>query len=190
MEGKNMKKRTIVLAVIVVLAALARLAPHPSNVTPIAAMALFGGACFTDRRLAYLLPLAAMLLSDLVLGTTRYGILVLLASQPAVYACFMATTALGQLIRDRRSVWQIGAATLGGSVLFFVVTNFAVWATATEHLYPQTGSGLMACYAAGIPYFRNSLLGDAAFTTILFGGLALLENRWAWMRKGALPVSV
>src|SRR4051794_34979540 len=184
-----MNRRTIVLAVIIVVAALARLARHPSNVTPIAAMALFGGACFTDRRLAYLLPLAAMLLSDLVLGSTRYGILVMLASQPVVYACFLATTALGQLIRDRRSVWQIGAATLGGSVLFFVVTNFAVWATATEHLYPRTGSGLMACNAAAIPFFRNSLLGDAAFTTILFGGLALLENRFQWMRKGATPVS-
>jgi hypothetical protein len=184
-----MNKRTIVLVVIVAIAALTRLAPHPPNVTPIAAMALFGGACFADRRLAYLLPLAAMLLSDLVLGFTRYGMLVMLASQPVVYACFMATTALGQLIRDRRSVLQIGTATLGGSVLFFVVTNFAVWATANEHLYPRTGSGLMACYAAAIPFFRNSLLGDAAFTMILFGGLAFLENRLAWMRKGASPVS-
>jgi hypothetical protein len=185
----DMNKRTIVLAVIVATAALARLAPHPPNVTPIAALALFGGACFTDRRLAYLLPLAAMLLSDLVLGFTRYGILVMLASQPVVYACFLATTALGQLIQDRRSVWQVGSATLGGSVLFFVVTNFAAWAMATGHLYPRTGSGLMACYAAGVPFFRNTLLGDAAFSAILFGGLALLENRLAWMRKDASPVS-
>ena len=138
-------------------AALARLVPHPPNVTPIAAMALFGGACFANRKMAYLLPLAAMLLSDLVLGFTRYGLLSLLAIQPVVYACILATTALGQLIKDRRSVWQVGTATLAGSLLFFVVTNFAVWAAG--HLYPLTGSGLAACYVAAIPFFRNSLAG-------------------------------
>jgi hypothetical protein len=184
-----MNKRSIVLAGIVAAAALVRLAPHPPNVTPIAAMALFGGACFANRKMAYLLPLAAMLLSDLVLGCTRYGLWSMLAIQPAVYACFLATTALGQLVTDRRSVWQVGAATLAGSVLFFLATNFAVWATATGHLYPLTGSGLAACYAAAIPFFRNTLLGDFTFTAILFGGWALLENRVAWMRDGAASVS-
>ena len=182
-----MNKRSTLLVGIVVAAALARLVPHPPNVTPIAAMALLGGACFRNRKKAYLLPLAAMLLSDLVLGCTRYGMLSMLAIQPVVYACILATTALGQLIKDRRSLWQVGAATLAGSLLFFVVTNFAVWATG--RLYPLTGSGLAACYAAAIPFFRNSLLGDMAFTTILFGGLALLENRLAWMRDSTPSVS-
>ncbi len=183
-----MNKRSTLVAGIVVAAALMRLAPHPPNVTPIAAMALFGGAYFANRKLVYLLPLAAMLLSDLVLGYTRYGLLIVLASQPVVYACILATTALGQCINDRRSVWQVGAATLAGSILFFVVTNFAVWATA--NLYPLTGSGLVACYTSAIPFFRNSLLGDVAFSTILFGGLALLENRLAWMRDSAPSLSV
>src|SRR5277367_6515137 len=133
-----MNKRSMVLIGVVVAAALARLVPHPQNVTPIAAMALFGGACFTNRKMAYLLPMAAMLLSDLVLGFTRYGVLILLASQPVVYACILATTAIGQLIKDRRSVWQVGTAALTGAVVFFVVTNLAVWATG--RMYPLTGS--------------------------------------------------
>jgi len=181
-----MNKRSILLAGIVVAAALARLVPHPPNVTPIAAMALLSGACFGNRKLAYLLPLAAMLLSDLVLGCTRYGMLSMLGIQPVVYACILATTALGQLIKDRRSVRQVGTASLAGSLLFFVVTNFAVWATG--RLYPLTGSGLAVCYAAAIPFFRNSLLGDIAFTTILFGGMALLENRLVWMRDSTPSV--
>ena len=181
-----MNKRSTVLMGIVVAAALARLVPHPPNVTPIAAMALFGGACFGNRKLAYLLPMAAMLLSDLVLGCTRYGMLSMLAIQPVVYACILATTAIGQLIKDRRSVWQVGTASLAGSLLFFVVTNFAFWATG--HLYPLTGSGLAVCYAAAIPFFRNSLLGDIAFTAILFGGVALLENRLTWMRDSTPSV--
>jgi hypothetical protein len=181
-----MNKRSMVLIGVVAAAALARLLPHPPNVTPIAAMALFGGACFTNRKMAYLLPMAAMLLSDLVLGFTHYGVLILLASQPVVYACILATTAIGQLIKDRRSVWQVGTGTLTGAVVFFVVTNLAVWATG--RIYPLTGSGLVECYTAAIPYFRNSLLGDFAFTAILFGGLAWLESRVAWMRETAPPV--
>ncbi|MGP0064214.1 MAG: DUF6580 family putative transport protein [Isosphaeraceae bacterium] len=176
-----MNKRLIVLIVVVAAAALARLLPHPPNVTPIAAMALFGGACLTSRRMAYLVPMAAMLLSDLVLGFTHYGFSKLLASQPVVYACILATTAIGQLIQDRRSVWQVGTAPFAGSLLFYLVTNFAYWAT--MNMYPMTWAGLLECYTAAIPYFRNSLSGDFAFTAILFGGLAWLESRVVWMRE-------
>jgi hypothetical protein len=181
-----MNGRLIVLTVMVLAAAMARLVPHPPNLTPIGAMALFGGACFLDRRMAYLLPMAAMLLSDLVLGITHYGLWKLVAIQPVVYACILATTAIGQLIADRRSVWRVGGAALAGSLLFFVVTNFAAWAGG--HGYPMTAAGLAECYWKGIPYFRNTLAGDAAFTAILFGGLAILENRLAWMREK--PASV
>ncbi len=181
-----MNKRSAFLVMIVMAAAVARLAPHPPNVTPIAAMALFGGACFRDRRIAYLLPLAAMLLSDLVLGLTRYDMTALLGSQPVVYACILAATGLGKLIEDRRSPWQVGAAALAGSLLFFVVTNFAFWLTGL--LYPMTGAGLAACFWAAIPFFRNSLLGDIFFTTMLFGSLALLENRLTWMREDTKAV--
>ena len=181
-----MNKRSIVLIGIVLAAALARLIPHPPNVTPIGAMALFGGACFLNRRMAYLLPLAAMLLSDLVLGITHYGLWKLLGIQPVVYACILATTAVGQLIQDRRSVWQVGTAALAGSLLFFLVTNFAVWATMP--MYPLTGSGLIQCYREAIPFFRNGLAGDVTFTTVFFGGLAWLEHRVAWMRDSSAPV--
>jgi hypothetical protein len=188
MENGNidMNRRMMVLIVMILVAAMARLLPHPQNVTPIGAMALFGGACFLDRRMAYLLPMAAMLLSDVVLGYTRYGVWSMLAIQPVVYACFLASTAIGQCIRNRRSAWQVGAATLAGSLLFYLVTNFAVWAGGLGH--PLTASGLAKCYIDAIPYFRNSLLGDAAFATFLFGGLAMLENRLAWMRERNAPV--
>jgi hypothetical protein len=183
MDGHDMNRRSIVLMGIVLAAAMARLLPHPPNVTPIAAMALFGGACLVDRRTAYLLPLAAMLLNDLVLGVTHYGFGKLLSIQPIVYACILATTAIGRLIGDRRSVWQVGTATLAGSVLFYVVTNLGVWAT--MNLYPLTASGLVRCYVEAIPFFRNTLAGDAVFTAVLFGGLAWLETRVAWMREKA-----
>ena len=77
-------------------------------------------------------------------------------------------------------------AALAGSLLFFVFTNLAVWLSG--QLYPLTGSGLAACYVAAIPYYRNSVLGDMLFSTVLFGGLALLENRLAWMREDTATV--
>ncbi len=180
-----MSKRTIVLMGIVLAAALARLIPHPWNFTPIGAMALFGGACFVNRRTAYLLPMAAMLLSDLVLGITHYGLWKMVAIQPVVYACILATTAIGQLIPDRRSVWQVATATLAGSILFYLVTNLAAWAT--MHTYPLTASGLMHCYWDAIPFFRNGVAGDVTYTTVFFGGLAWMEHRVAWMRDSSAP---
>ncbi len=175
-----MNKRLMVLTGIVVAAAMARLMPHPPNMTPIGAMALFGGAFLPNRRLAYALPLVAMLLSDIVLGLTVYG-KAMLTSQPIVYTCLLATVAMGKLIRDRRSVLNVGAVTLASSFLFFGVTNLAVWASGS--LYPRTFAGLMVCYTAAIPFFRNSLIGDMAFTATLFGGFALLENVVASLRE-------
>jgi hypothetical protein len=98
-----------------------------------------------------------------------------------VYACLLATVAIGRTVGNRRSFGQVSGAALAASVLFFVVTNFAVWAHG--RLYPLTWSGLAACYTAAIPFFRNSLLGDAAFTALLFGGLALLERRVSSLRE-------
>jgi hypothetical protein len=168
-----MNKRLMVLASIVLAAAMTRLAPHPPNVTPIAAMALFGGAFLPNRRMAFALPLVAMLLSDVVLGATLYG-KALFVSQPVVYACLLATAAMGKLIRDRRSAINVGAVTLASSLMFYAVTNLAVWASGS--LYPATWNGLGTCYTAAIPFFRNSLIGDMLFTGLLFGGFALLET--------------
>lgn len=177
-----MNKKSLLLVGMIVAAALSRLMDHPPNFTPLAAIALFGGACFSNRKLAFLAPVAAMFLSDLVLAYTRYHVLRMAAIQPVVYGCILATTAVGLLIKDRRSVLQVGGGALVGSVLFYCVTNFAVWAENVGHSYPRTLDGLAACYWAGIPFFRNTLLGDAVYTTILFGGLAVLENAMSWMR--------
>jgi hypothetical protein len=152
----------------VVAAAAFRILPHPPNFSPIAAVALFGGAHFADRRAAFLVPLAAMFLSDLVLG--------LHALMPVIYGCFALVVCLGLLLRQRRSPVHIAALTLTASLLFFTISNFAVWAF--SGMYPRTGAGLAACYAAALPFFQNTLAGDLCFTTVLFGGMALAEWRF------------
>jgi hypothetical protein len=179
--GYAMNRRIALLAGTVLVAAIARLLPHPPNVTPIAAMALFAGAYLPNRRFAFAFPLAAMLLSDLALGYFVYGGKSLLHSQPVVYACMLCTVATGMLISNRRSAVQVGLAALASSIFFYVVTNFAVWVGG--HLYPHTGAGLTACYVAAIPFFHNSVIGDLAFAALLFGGFALLETRLPSLRE-------
>jgi hypothetical protein len=175
-----MNKRLITLIVMIGVAALSRLLPHPPNVTPIAAMALFAGAHFRDRKIAFLLPMAAMFLSDLVLGFTVYGPS-MLKSQPVVYLCMLVTVSIGRLIRNRMAVFPIALAALGNAVIFYLLTNFSVWTG--DELYPKTWSGLTACYTAAIPFFRNSLIGDGAFVVMLFGGFAILERSFASLKE-------
>ena len=161
-----LRTRFVVITGMIVLAAVSRLLPHPPNFTPIAALALFGGAYLADRRLAFLVPLAAMFASDLVLGLHRL--------MPVVYGCFAVMVCVGGWLRTRRRVLPVAGATLAGSILFFVSTNFGVWAVGT--LYPKTVQGLIECYGAAIPFFRNTFLGDAFYAAVLFGGMALAER--------------
>ena len=153
------------ISVIAVLAAL-RLFPHPPNVAPIAAMALFAGAHFDDRRTAFLVPLVAMLVSDLVLGFH--------SSMFLVYLAFMFTVALGFWVKHHRSVLTVASAALASSVMFFLLTNFGAWLSL--EVYPKTLEGLGTAYAAGIPFFQNTLAGDLGYTLILFGGFWLIER--------------
>jgi hypothetical protein len=178
------------LITLVLLAAASRLVPHPPNVTPLAAVALFGGATIERRWLALLVPLAALLLSDLLLQVTY-----LAGWQPSwgfyqgqwvVYACSLLAAFLGFLVRRRRNAFTVMAATVAGSLTFFLATNFAFWASGL--LYPRTVPGLWLCYEMALPFFRNSLMGDLAYSASLFGTLALAEARIPVLRARATPV--
>ncbi len=178
--------RSFVLLGITLSAAAMRLVPHPPNITPIGAMALFGGAYFATRRTAFLMPLAAMYLSDLALGFFIYDFGWFHRFMPFVYVSFVATVCLGFLIRRRLTPLTVGGAALAGSVLFFVVTNFGVWLVG--NLYPKTIAGLAGCYVAAIPFFRNMLVGNAFYTLALFGGFALAQRYLPILR--AEPVAI
>ena len=168
-----LKPRLMVLIAIVLAAAGSRLITHPPNLTSISAIALFGGAYFSDKRLAFFVPLAALLLSDLIFGFYNY--------MEVVYLSFALIVCIGLWLQKRRSAIHIAGAALASSVLFFLLTNFGVWAL--ESLYPKTIEGLIACYVAAIPFFQNTIQGDLFFTAVLFGGFALLERRFPKLRE-------
>jgi len=136
-----LRPRLVALISIILAASLSRLLPHPPNMTSVAAVALFGGAYFSDRRLAFFVPLAALFLSDLFLGF--YG------HMEVQYLSFALIVCIGLWLEKDRSVLKIAAAALAGSVLFFLLTNFGVWAFGS--LYPRTLGGLMDCYIARDP---------------------------------------
>jgi hypothetical protein len=169
---------------IVLAAAATRLLPHPPNVTAITALALFGGAYFSDRRLAIGVPLLALLISDIALGLYwQWDYRALQGHMWVQYASFLAIVAMGLLLRQSRSALRVGTVAVGASCLFFLVTNLGEWAF--QPWYPKTAAGLAASYVAGIPFFRNTLLGDLAYTALMFGGFALLERRFASLRSPA-----
>ncbi len=170
---------------LIVAAALTRLLPHPPNFTPITAIAVFGGATL-PLRWATAITLGAMLVSDLALGILAGDWSVTFhPTLPAVYGSFVAAIVLSRLLlRERLRLVPIAAVTLSSSVLFFVVTNFAVWLTGS--LYPKTWEGLIACYGAALPFFRNSLFGDAVYTALLFGGYRVLGRLIGYWPQSAL----
>jgi uncharacterized protein DUF6580 len=172
-----LKPRHEVLMAMILGAALSRLVPHPPNFAPIGAMALFGGAYFSDRRLASLVPFAAMLCSDLILGFYSH--------MEWVYGSFALTVCIGSWLQSRRGAWRIAGAGLAASTLFFLLTNFGEWVDGV--LYAKSFAGLVSCYLAAIPFFGNTLLSDGLYSLVLFGGFALLERRFVMLREPALP---
>jgi hypothetical protein len=158
--------------VLIVMALLGRLLPHPDNFTPVLAVALFGGATLTGGA-AFLVPLAAMFASDLALGNGLEWMTLV------VYGCFLAGVGLGRWLGTNRTWTRTGVAAIGGSLLFYVVTDFAGWALpgAHAHLYPQTLDGLIESYWMALPFFRNALAGDLFWTAVLFGVFDLARSR-------------
>jgi hypothetical protein len=187
-ENKCAIWRTVLVFILILLAAALRLAPHPWNFTPVGAIALFSGAMVRDRRVAFLFPMLVMFATDGVIGFNKLS--------PLVYASFVISVLIGRVfVGSNLKIWSpakreappdsansakqqalplVAAATLLGGLQFFIITNFGVWAFLNT--YPRTAAGLVACYVAGVPLFWNTLGGDALYTTILFGSFFLAER--------------
>lgn len=176
MKAQNLKIQFITLSAIIFALAIFRLLPHLPNVSPIAAMALFGGAYFSDKRVAFVIPFVALFLSDLILGLHN--------SMIFVYAGFGLTVAIGLLLKNKVTVTNTSFAVVASSVLFFLLTNFGAWMT--SGLYAKTAAGLMQAYAAGIPFFQNSLLGNLVYAAVIFGGYHMLQKNVAVLKAPIL----
>ena len=160
------RSRLLALLAAIAAAAALRLVPHPPNFSPIDAIALFSGAYVGRRALAFVAPLAALLLSDLVLGFYH--------GMATVYATVALIVVIGWWLSSKRTPLRIGAAAVVSSVIFFMITNFGMWLF--SGFYPVTYAGFVACYTAAIPFFQNTVAGDLFYAVLLFGGFALAEH--------------
>ncbi len=162
-------KKLLPAFILITLGIAARFLPHPANFAPIGAIAIFSGL-YLPKKWAIVLPLAAMLFSDIFIGF--YSLPIMLS----VYAGLALTALIGLWVRRNKKVGTILGGTILGSVIFYLATNGAVWAFGS--LYAHNFAGLMQSYIMAIPFFRNSLLGDLFYTGVLVGAyeasLALL----------------
>jgi hypothetical protein len=174
---------------LILFGVLARLVPHPPNASPLGALSLYAGARL-PRRWSWLVPLAAMLLSDALLdyGTGRPFVTV---SRLVIYATYAAITVLSSLGLHRKlKMWSLPAWSFGASAIFFLTTNFISWLAGDGSLvlYPHTLAGLVACFVAAIPFFGNTVLADLGGTAVLFGSEALALRVRGWVGGAARPV--
>ena len=155
-----MKNTNIHLLLLVVLIfALARILPHPWNITPVGALAIFSGA-YLDRRVALALPISVLLVSDLFIGMYSAVVMVF------VYIGIMLSAIIGRMsLKHKRTLPRIGIAVTGSAFCFYLVSNFGMWLA----VYPTNLNGLIQCYINGLPYLVRSLAGDSIYTLLLFG---------------------
>lgn len=170
-----MNKKLVVISAFILAAATARLLPHAPNFTPLGAIALFAGAYVSNRFLAFLLPIAAMVMSDSLMGFSGWNYP---EQTIAVYGAFTLITWLGMNMRSNKSVARVGLSSLAASVLFFVATNFMVWMSgfySATPLYTTDFAGLVDCFVMAVPFFNYNIAADLFYSTVLFGGFYLLQ---------------
>lgn len=163
---------------LILLGAVLRFLPHLPNFAPITALALFGGVYLRNRKLAIVIPLAAMLVSDYFIGFYHLPVMLF------VYLSFAISGLLGLWLKKRKNLGNAVGVTLFASVQFYLLTNFAVWAFGS--LYPPDAQGLLSSYINALPFFRNTLLGDLFYVGVLFGAYEFVP-RWLQIFKKKRP---
>lgn len=178
------RKLLVCIGLIIVASALYRVSPlREYGFAPQWAIAIFSGFLFSkDKKWAFALPLLSMLLSDVI-----YEILFSMKlsniqgfygkGQIVNYALFALVTCVGFFIKQFNGI-RIAAAAIVAPTLFFILSNFDVWITNTGYLRSKTLGGLMQCYADGLPFYRNSIIGTLIFSTVLFGAYYFISNRY------------
>ncbi|OGG34970.1 hypothetical protein A2363_01985 [Candidatus Gottesmanbacteria bacterium RIFOXYB1_FULL_47_11] len=158
---------------LLIIGVFSRLVPHPANMTAVGALAIFSGARLGMKK-SVIITIAVMGISDVILGFHSV--------MWATYGAMVLAVILGRYVSRSRSVVRIAGVTITSSVLFYLITNFAVWA-APGSMYAHTVSGLLDSYIMALPFFRNSLMGDMFYTALFFGA-----HEWMLARKPTLKV--
>ena len=165
---------------LILIAAFARIIPHYPNFTPLCAIALFGGKYFNNKYLAYLLPLLALWISDILINNfilNNYfdGFTLFYSGFYWQYGSFILITLIGRKTLKNISYLRLLGISISSSLLFFVISNFGVWISSS--FYSKDIFGLIACYVAAIPFYYGTLSGTIFYSFFLFGSYELLSRK-------------
>lgn len=172
---------------LLLVAVLSRLLPHPEwlNFTAVGGALLYFGARRPWREM--LVPLAALAATDYFLTVHSYHYTFTWQIYLPTWAWYVAAMALGQiLLRSRTTFARVAAGALLGPTSFFVVSNYVTWVSGFAFPYPHTLSGLVACFAAAVPFYRNDLLSTAVVAGLAFGVPVLVRRMSAAQGRVAL----
>ena len=163
LEDEAMRTKLFYFFFFTILLVISRLIPHPPNFTPILATAIIAPLLIKDRLYGMSIPIIAMFISDFIIGFHTY--------QFVVYTSVLAISLLAPM---RKNFSMFGIMAIGGSIWFFITTNFAVWVI-WDH-YPKTFEGLITCYTLAIPFFKNTIISTFLFTSLLLISIKYLEK--------------
>lgn len=167
-----------ILITVVLAAAFSRIIPHPMNVTPLGALALFGAAYFNRKSLALVVPAVALFLSSLFLNNLVYNADSFVwfdVNFPAQIIAFSLIGIMGMSTLKQVKVKSVLFSSISASLIFFIISNFSTWMT--DGMYEMSFSGLMLCYEMAIPFFWNTLLGDMFYVSLMFGAYELVRRQ-------------
>lgn len=171
---KVLNTRFLIISGLILLAAISRFlpiaVPSMANFSPVGAMALFGGAYFAKKQWAFIVPIMALWLSNLVLNNvfyTKYYPTFSFGFELAVFVSFALVIAIGIVLLKKVNIVNLLTANILGTVGFFLISNFFVWAGG--NMYPQTIEGLGMCFTMGLPFLKNTLLSNLLFSAVMFG---------------------
>ena len=164
-----MKNKLFYLVFFGIILALTRIIPHPFNFTPILASAIMAPLLIKDRWFGIAIPIVAMFISDIIIGFYYW--------QFVVYFTIFTIALVSPM---HKNYTRLGIMSVGGSVWFFIVTNFAVWIIypyepGNMYSYPKTFEGLITCYIAALPFFKNTLISTCLFTGLIAISIKYLD---------------
>ena len=175
-----MNKRLVIVFGLILLAAFSRMIPHPYNFAPLGAMSLFGAAYFTNKKFAFILPLIAFFISDLLVNNILYAdyytsFVFISPGSMWTYGAMLLIVLAGIFMLRKISLSRVVGGSLAASLIFFAVSNFGVWLGSPT--YPLTFEGFITCYTMAIPFFHMTVLGDLFYCGVLFGAYEFAKSR-------------
>ena len=175
-----MKKKLLLIILFLAVIFFGRVLPHPYNFTPLIAVTLLSSYAISNRILALLVPLMGFWLSDLFMNNIIYAgyyskFTIFNSGMIWTYGAIVLVGLMGSSFIKKISSGKVVLASLSGSTIFYIISNFGVWTLSP--MYAKSAAGLIQCYSLALPFYGTSLIGDLLYSSLLFGAYQLVFSK-------------